>query len=148
GQQRMGQRGTAVVGQRAEFRVDGVGRRAHLVAVDVGEAGGAGAVADQVVAAAAEAAGDVGAGPVQIDEVLGDDAVPHVGGGAEQVEDAAAGVGAVVGDGDVAQGQGDGVDAAALLGGVAADGAVRQRRRAGVDAAAVGLVGEVVADGA
>src|SRR5947208_2226734 len=52
-QQRVGPGGAAVAGQGAEPGVDGVGGRAHHVPVDaVGEAGGARAVADQVVPAA------------------------------------------------------------------------------------------------
>ena len=66
----------AIVGERAQFGVDGVGGRPNDVAVDaVGEAGAAGAVADQVVAAAGEAAGHVRADAGEIDQVRRDDRV-------------------------------------------------------------------------
>src|SRR5262249_2985903 len=122
-QQGVGLRATAVVGQRREHRVDGVVGRAHLVALDaVDEAGAAGAVADEVAAGAGEGANNVGADAVEIDQVPGDDGIADAGSAVGPEEDAAAGVGAVVGDGVVEQGQGEGVDAAALgTGGVAAD---------------------------
>ena len=94
----------AVVGQRAELRVDRVGGRAHDVAVDaVGEAGAAGAVADQVVPLAGEGAGHVRPGAGEVDQVQGDDRVPDVERAARDVEEAAAGVGDVLGDGAVEQ---------------------------------------------
>src|SRR5262249_51797837 len=62
-QQGTGQGGAPVVGEGAEPGVDGVGERADQVTVGaVGEPGGAGAVADEVVAGAGEGAGQV-AGP-------------------------------------------------------------------------------------
>src|SRR5262249_20154002 len=137
----------AVVRQRPQPRVQGAGGGADLVAVGaVGEAGAAVADADEVVPEAGEGARHVGA--ADAGQVLGDDGVADLGVAPVPEEGAAAGGGAVVGDGDVEQDQGPGVDAAALsTGGVAADGAVGQRRREGVDAAAV-LDGGVAADGA
>jgi hypothetical protein len=67
GQQGVCLGGAAIVRQGGELRVDGIGGRAHLVAlVAVGEAGAAGAVADEVVAGAGEGAGDVGADAIEI----------------------------------------------------------------------------------
>ena len=85
------------------------------VAVDaVGEAGAAGAVADQVVPLAGEVAGHVRAGAGEVDQVQGDDRVADVERAARVVEDAAAGVGDVLDDGAVEQGRRGREDAAAL----------------------------------
>src|SRR5262249_32095202 len=101
GQQRMSHGRAAVVLQRAEPRVDGVGAVAHLVVLAAGEAGAAAVVAEEVVAIAGEIAGDVRAAAARRDEVPGDDRVRDAGRAAPVKEDAAAFAGVVLGDSGV-----------------------------------------------
>ena len=69
--------GPPLLASGPSFGSIGLTARAHDVAVDaVGEAGAAGAVADEVVPLAGEVPGHVRAGAAEIDQVQGDDRVP------------------------------------------------------------------------
>lgn len=157
GQQGVGFGRATVVGQRAKQRVDRAGAGANLIVVDaIGDTGGAGAVADQVVRASGNhgAADIIPAGNGGI-EVSGHNRVAQ--GDRRRVLRKATAcaaavvvvVSSVVGDGDVGQGgvarpaaRGDKIGAAAVVVGVIArDSAVDDGDRplvaGGGDAAAV-----------
>src|SRR5262249_55915912 len=120
----VGERGSAVVGQRFQTRIDWRGSRAHLVTKKIiCEAAARVTDADEVVAHAVKDPGEVLLGDAGRRSIAGDDRIRDVDTGKASDSHAAPRVGDVASDCDVSEGQQaeDGAAAARGSGGIAAE---------------------------